>query len=472
MASKKLNKKNNSGFNINTLKSLCVKYKKYLSAGVMLAVLAVVLVSLNGASEKKPENADTQQEEDAGDTAGQDYTLPDEEFEVDAHEEVTSLIASYYDNFAKGDTASLEKTAYPISDTEKSYIEMFSKYVEKYDNIKCYTKSGIDGDDYLVSVSLDMKFKNVDTPAPGLDFFYVRKDDAGAYYIDNAYSQFNQSNQENATELEINTLITEFEQDDDVIELQEKMQKEYEKAVASDDKLKEMVEKTIPDAVSEWVSGFSGQQTAADDGTDTKADDAKEDTKADDSGTDTKADDTKADDTKADSSETDTKTDDAEKDSTDSAKKVVKRTAYAKTTVNIRKRRSTESDILFTVDPGTKMIMYGKSANGWCKVRYRRKTGYVRLDYITFDKSKVERETDDTASSDEGASTGLNYVPEGTKIELSESVNVRKSMSETADKVGLAYQGDVVTVIMSYAEGWTKVEWNGQTGYIKTEFLK
>ena len=45
-------------------------------------------------------------------------------------------------------------------------------------------------------------------------------------------------------------------------------------------------------------------------------------------------------------------------------------------------------------------------------------------------------------------------------------------MSETSDRVGLAYKGDVLTVVMSYAEGWTKVTWNGQTGFVKTEYLK
>lgn len=45
-------------------------------------------------------------------------------------------------------------------------------------------------------------------------------------------------------------------------------------------------------------------------------------------------------------------------------------------------------------------------------------------------------------------------------------------MNETADKVGTAFSGEKVTVVMSYAEGWTKVNWNGQSGYIKTEFLK
>ena len=31
---------------------------------------------------------------------------------------------------------------------------------------------------------------------------------------------------------------------------------------------------------------------------------------------------------------------------------------------------------------------------------------------------------------------------------------------------------DRVTVVMSYAEGWTKVKWNGETGYIKTSLLQ
>ena len=84
---------------------------------------------------------------------------------------------------------------------------------------------------------------------------------------------------------------------------------------------------------------------------------------------------------------------------------------------------------------------------------------------MTNKKSKVPDITDqdnDTAIS----------LPEGKKITLSDSVNVRKSMSETAEKVGLAYRGDTVEVIQSYQEGWTKVKWNGEVGYIKTDLIK
>ena len=45
-------------------------------------------------------------------------------------------------------------------------------------------------------------------------------------------------------------------------------------------------------------------------------------------------------------------------------------------------------------------------------------------------------------------------------------------MGENADRLGVAYAGENVKVVESYAEGWSKVEWNGQTGYVKTDLLK
>ena len=100
------------------------------------------------------------------------------------------------------------------------------------------------------------------------------------------------------------------------------------------------------------------------------------------------------------------------------------------------------------------------------KAAYDGEKGYVKREYVTTKKSKVPSGTD-TAGNDTAKA-----LPQGKEITLSDSVNVRVSMSETADKVGLAYQGDTVKVIQSYAEGWTKVEWNGQTGYIKTKLIK
>lgn len=77
----------------------------------------------------------------------------------------------------------------------------------------------------------------------------------------------------------------------------------------------------------------------------------------------------------------------------------------------------------------------------------------------------------DDGSSEDGNSSGLNYVPEGTVMTVNDGYNVRKSMDETSELVGTTAVGDSITIVLSYAEGWTKVEWNGTTGYIRTDLL-
>ena len=44
-------------------------------------------------------------------------------------------------------------------------------------------------------------------------------------------------------------------------------------------------------------------------------------------------------------------------------------------------------------------------------------------------------------------------------------------MSETSEKLGTVYEGEYITVIDNYAEGWTKVDWYGSTGYIRSDLL-
>lgn len=55
---------------------------------------------------------------------------------------------------------------------------------------------------------------------------------------------------------------------------------------------------------------------------------------------------------------------------------------------------------------------------------------------------------------------------------VTESVNVRAEASTESERLALAYQGDPITQIESYDNGWSKVEYKGLTGYVKTEFLE
>ncbi len=450
-------KKGGNGFDAGAFLELVSRYKRYIAAGVLFIAMVFVLVKCTGTQEAQTEPVTEEQTEQA------DLT---EEFQVDAIPEINTLISNYFQAYQEGDVDAIETYAQPVSDTEKSYIQLFSEYVQSYDNLHCYTKSGLGDGEYVVSVYLEMKFEGVDTVAPGLDFFYVRTDENGALYIDNAYSQFNQSNMENSTQADIQALINEFEQEDDVIELQQEVQEKYDTAIASDEKLQTMADETIPNAITAWVESLSqADESKSSDSDDTKADTVTGDAvEADDSTDDTSK---EKDDTSTEKD--DTKSDDSEDTDTVKQKKNGKaKTAYALDGINLRKGRGTNTKIVAQISLGDKLKIYPSTKkNGWVKAVYKKKKGYVKMEYITTDRSDIKGSAD-TDTTD----TVATALAVGEKITLTDSVNVRVSMSETADRVGLAYAGDTIEVIMSYAEGWTKVKWNGQTGYIKTDLIK
>ena len=184
--------------------------------------------------------------------ANKNQALSAQEYETDQYAEINTLMENYYASYASGNTGEMLEFANPISDMEKSYISMYSQYIEKYNNITCYTKTGADDSSFIVIVAFDLKYKNVDTAAPGLDCFYVKTNEQGKYYIDNVYSPFNMSYQENPIDDTIRRLISDFQNGADIIALQANVQTRYEDAVNADANLQNLLEVTIPNAVSEW----------------------------------------------------------------------------------------------------------------------------------------------------------------------------------------------------------------------------
>lgn len=127
--------------------------------------------------------------------------------------------------------------AQPLSDNEKSYITTFSEYYEDYQNITCYSTKGATDDSYLVSVCYDLKFKGVDTPAPGMDFFYVERDGKGNLIINNIYSAYNFNFLDQDLDANLYSLILAYEKSDEVVALQKEVQTSYNEAVKSDENL-------------------------------------------------------------------------------------------------------------------------------------------------------------------------------------------------------------------------------------------
>ena len=142
--------------------------------------------------------------------------------------------------------------AQPLSDNEKSYITTFSEYYEDYQNITCYSTKGATDDSYLVSVCYDLKFKGVDTPAPGMDFFYVERDGKGNLIINNIYSAYNFNFLDQDLDANLYSLILAYEKSDEVVALQKEVQTSYNEAVKSDEKLANMVGGTLRNAIAKW----------------------------------------------------------------------------------------------------------------------------------------------------------------------------------------------------------------------------
>lgn len=79
-----------------------------------------------------------------------------------------------------------------------------------------------------------------------------------------------------------------------------------------------------------------------------------------------------------------------------------------------------------------------------------------------------ETEQAEESPAEESQSTG----EVNRKTRVTESVNVRAEASTDSERLALAYQGEEITQIEAYDDGWSKVEYNGMTGYVKTEFLE
>lgn len=336
----------------------------FVGIGCLVAVVAVCAIAIGVRNMKKKKAAENKNQ-----------ALSSQEYETDQYTEINTLMENYYASYASGNTGEMLEFANPITDAEKSYISMYSQYVEKYNNITCYTKTGADANSYIVAVAYDLKYKNVDTAAPGLDCFYVTTNEHGKYYIDNVYSPFNMSYQENPMDDTIRQLISDYQSGEDVIALQANVQTRYEDAVNSDENLKNMVEVTIPAAVSEWTT--QQQQLAEQKAQEAANQVAQQDQQTQQPDTTVVEQPVQQPDTSvADQPQ-------VQQPVADTTEVEQKAWVYATETMNIRQEPNEQSAVLASAFQGSELRQLAVTANGWCKVKTGDIVGYVKAEYVT-----------------------------------------------------------------------------------------
>lgn len=121
--------------------------------------------------------------------------------------------------------------------------------------------------------------------------------------------------------------------------------------------------------------------------------------------------------------------------------------------VNFRTGPSTNDSIILMIPQGAKVNVLAASVNGWTKVSYDGKTGYVSSPYLT---------------STVPVSTAPAYIGTATTLY---GVNFRTGPSTNDSIILMIPQGAKVNVVAASVNGWTKVAYDGKTGYVSSPYL-
>lgn len=136
-------------------------------------------------------------------------------------------------------------------------------------------------------------------------------------------------------------------------------------------------------------------------------------------------------------------------------------TAKAIYEVNFRSGPSTGYTAYQAVPQGGTVNVLSASINGWTKVSYDGKTGYISSPYLTATAATPAPAPAPAPVADKVIGTA----------KANDNVNFRAGETTGSGILGVVPQGTTVNLLGASVNGWTKVSWNGKTGYISTPYL-
>ena len=288
-------------------------------------------------------------------------------------------------------------------------------------------------DSYIVYAYYEVKLVDYETLTPGMNALYVCKNDSGVYYI-NGETQSDEI-------IEYCEIIS---AQDDVVDLVNTVQVKYNEVKATDIELSRFLDE-LPDiltaAVGEELAKLEAE-TNEEAAAETVAEEEEAETVAEDA--------------------------DAEEEEAETVVKTVRTTDV----VNVRVSDSASADKLGKAQLGAEYELLEEKANGWSKIIFEGEEAYIKTEYLEPAEVEEAEEDEDEDEDDEDVEEAAANSPTTGTATVTDTVNIRKSASTTGDKLGVCYPGEELEVVMKQADGWTKVKYNGKTGYVKSEFLE
>lgn len=213
---------------MNGIRDFILDNVRYIISGILLIFIVITLVKCTG--EKVPE--EEKQPEGEGVIVSEDEQVPEEPEEPandlvqDAYPDVNALVTSYFTAKADGNVDALRETVSVLDDAEAESVTKMAEHIESYQNITCYSKNGPETGSYVVYACYDIKFINVETMAPSLTLLYVCTAADGSLYVNNG-----------EWDAAAESVINEFNSGADVQGLISQVETRYNEALAQDEKL-------------------------------------------------------------------------------------------------------------------------------------------------------------------------------------------------------------------------------------------
>ncbi|MCR5418702.1 MAG: SH3 domain-containing protein [Lachnospiraceae bacterium] len=402
--------------------------RRFVCGCLVVVLVIVVIIVLASCGKGKDEPKDPESSTDvATEDPNAPYPVPEGvALEEDAHEDVNALVNQYFSSISAGDTNTIASLKQPVEQEELLKIEKESAYIEEFDNIKVYTKPGPEQGSYVTIAYYEIKFRDVERMAPGLTTFYITPRADGSLCIVGG-------DMDSRIEDYIKAIVAQ----DDVVELFATVNSRYNTAITEDAGLKAFMEGFSARVDQEVSEAMAAMQDGTAEGGEGEGGEAAAPTE---------------------------------------------QICTAKETVNVRSSDSENGEKLGKLQQGEKVTRYEELENGWSRVSYNGSEAFVKSEYLqpdeapaeTAEEAPTEGEGEQATEAEQPAATttdSSSLVGKDT-ITAKESVNVRKSASEDGEKLGVAYQGEHYKLLQAQADGWCKIEYNGQTGYVKSEFVE
>lgn len=404
------------GFSFDVIRDFVIDHYQYFGVGILFICLVIILSIFSSSVKDEVEKADGKE------TSNSAYSVPDVDLEVDAHEDVNALVDKYFKATEQGDIETLSQICSELDEKEAIRIQKKAEVTESYSNFACYTKPGPEENSYIVFEYFEIKFNNIDTLAPGLTSLYIKTKDDGTLYVYDGELSDDESE-----------YIKQIAAQKDVVELLNTVDKKYNDAASKDETLKNFME-VLPTVLDEAV----------------ETELAKKESEASGAG----------------------ENEDAQPEADPFKNFQVK----SIDNVNVRSAPDKSADKLGQLLSGDTFTCIEAMANGWSQIDFQGTTAYVKTEFIErlnedgttspIDTSSIPGAQAEQAEGGENAGAA---EAQG-KIKVNETVRVRKGPSTNDDILGQAEGGSTYD-LLGEENGWSKISYNGNTGYIRNDFV-